>query len=234
MKTIVSLGQKGGAGKTTLILAIAAAAHEQGLNVVIADLDPESSNASMWHQRRQAFTEEKLPYVVASNSSNIQNLKATLESEGVDLFLIDTPPLSSTTPVEAAEHADLILMPCRVSTLDLDAMKKTRRLSDVANCKDGAQKFSVLLDMPTSGYKRAQETRQALMDIGLSVLEGGLSHRVIFPDSYGSGQTVIEYDANDKGAAECKSLFQTIRRLDCMKPRKLDDQKANEEVAVHG
>ena len=79
MKTIVSLGQKGGAGKTTLLLAIASAAHEQGLNVVIADLDPESSNASMWHQRRQAFTEAKLPYVVASNSSNIETLKATLE-----------------------------------------------------------------------------------------------------------------------------------------------------------
>lgn len=234
MKTIVSLGQKGGAGKTTLILAIAAAAHEQGLNVVIADLDPESSNASMWHQRRQAFTEEKLPYVVASNSSNIETLKATLEKEGVDLFLIDTPPLSSTTPVEAAEHADLVLMPCRVSTLDLDAMKKTRRLSEVANCQDGTEKCAVLLDVPTSGYKRAQETRQALTDIGLSVLDGGLAHRVIFPDSYGSGQTVIEYDPNDKGSAECKALLQNIRRLDCMNNRKLDAKQASEEVAIHG
>lgn len=234
MKTIVSLGQKGGAGKTTLLLAIAAAAHDQGLNVVIADLDPESSNASMWHQRRQAFTDEKLPYVVASNSSNIENLKATLEKEGVDIFLIDTPPLSSTTPVEAAEHADLVLMPCRVSTLDLDAMKKTKRLSEVARCQDGAQKFAVLVDMPTSGYKRAQETRQSLIDIGLSVLDGGLAHRVIFPDSYGSGQTVIEYDSHDKGAAECKALFKTIRRLECMKSSKLDKKQDKEEVAVHG
>lgn len=228
MKTIVSLGQKGGAGKTTLTLAIAAAAHQEGLKVVIADLDPESSNASMWYQRRQAFTEEQLPYVVVSNSNALSSLKETLISQGIDLFLVDTPPLSSTTPVEAAEQADLVLMPCRVSALDLDAMKKTKRLSEVANCPSDTERHAVLLEVPTSGYRRADETREALEKIGLSVLPGGLGDRVIFNDSYGSGQTVVEYDEKDNGSKECLELLNHIRRLDCMFSRSLEDMQSKE------
>ena len=238
MKTIVSIGQKGGAGKTTLLLAIAAAAHEVGLKVVIADLDPESSNASLWFQRRKQFESSKLPYVVASNISALPNLKETLRIEGIDLFLIDTPPLSSSTPVEAAEQADLILMPCRISALDLDAMKKTKRLSDLANCAPHTEKYAVLIEVPCTGYKREQEVREALLKIGLPVLGGGLGDRVIFGDSYGAGQTVIEYDAKDKGTNECKSLFEHVRSLDCMKSNILEREKADEEeeceVLSHG
>lgn len=229
MKTIVSIGQKGGAGKTTLLLAIAAAAHEENLKIVIADLDPESSNASLWFQRRKHFEEKTLPYVIASNASALPNLKETLEKEGVDLFLIDTPPLSSSTPVEAAEQADLILMPCRVSALDLDAMKKTKRLSDVANCAPHAEKYAVLMEIPATGYRREREIREALDRIDLSVIESGLGDRVIFGDSYGAGQTVIEYDSKDNGSRECKELFKKISRLECMKTRSL-----NAEMLSHG
>ena len=233
MKTIVSIGQKGGAGKTTLLLAIAAAAHEENLKVVIADLDPESSNASLWFQRRKHFEEGALPYVVASNVSALPSLKETLKSEGVDLFLIDTPPLSSSTPVEAAEQADLILMPCRVSALDLDAMKKTKRLSEVANSAPHTEKYAVLMEVPTTGYRREQEVREALAKIDLSVIESGLGDRVIFGDSYGAGQTVIEYDPKDKGSRECKELFKKLRRLECMKTRSLEVEEKS-EVLSHG
>ena len=52
MKTVAILSQKGGAGKTTLTLHIAAAAEAAGPSTVVIDLDPQASSAS-WKDSRQ-------------------------------------------------------------------------------------------------------------------------------------------------------------------------------------
>ena len=46
MMTVSVTAQKGGAGKTTLSLALACAAAAEGLSAVVVDLDPQASAAS--------------------------------------------------------------------------------------------------------------------------------------------------------------------------------------------
>ena len=52
MRTLSLVSQKGGAGKTTLSLHLAVAAHMAGFSVAIADLDPQVS-AWKWSERRK-------------------------------------------------------------------------------------------------------------------------------------------------------------------------------------
>ncbi|HEX4367517.1 MAG TPA: ParA family protein, partial [Rhodopila sp.] len=53
MKILVFLSQKGGSGKTTLVVHTAVAATEAGLKVLIVDTDPQQS-ATVWSNARTA------------------------------------------------------------------------------------------------------------------------------------------------------------------------------------
>src|SRR6195952_1696377 len=51
VRTLSLVSQKGGAGKTTLSVHLAVAAHMAGLSVAVVDLDPQAS-AWKWSERR--------------------------------------------------------------------------------------------------------------------------------------------------------------------------------------
>ena len=53
MKIVAIISQKGGAGKTTLALHLAAAAEAAGLSSVVVDLDPQASAAGWKDSRAQ-------------------------------------------------------------------------------------------------------------------------------------------------------------------------------------
>ena len=60
MKKIVFLSQKGGSGKTMLVVHAAVAAHEAGERVVVIDTDPQRS-ATVWGeaQLRWAYRSDR-------------------------------------------------------------------------------------------------------------------------------------------------------------------------------
>ena len=51
-----------------------------------------------------------------------------LEGKGADVVILDTAPHSEGTALDAARAAELILVPCQPSIMDLRAMRKTTDL----------------------------------------------------------------------------------------------------------
>ena len=80
MRTLALVSQKGGAGKTPLALHLAVAAHRAGLQVAIADLDPQSS-AWKWSERRKDH-----PEAVVTSAEQLDKTKRYIqigEDEGL-------------------------------------------------------------------------------------------------------------------------------------------------------
>jgi chromosome partitioning protein len=204
MKTIAILSQKGGSGKTTLAIHLAVAAAEAGLAAMIADLDPQAS-ASMWHKARA----HPLPHVQPTHPAALAALLDEAVRQGVDLFLIDTAPQSDNPAIAAAEAADLVLITCRPSVMDLRAIQNTIRLTRLA----AVTPYVVLTQVDPFGTLHEEAVR-TLDGLGVEVLPEVMGRRVAYHHGLIDGRTALEYEPAGKAASEVRNLFQEISRLE--------------------
>jgi len=87
MTRIVIVSQKGGSGKTTLSVNLAAAAEATGAVALIIDTDPQAT-ASQWG----AWRADKAPEVIDSAPPRIQAKVDAAKGQGATFIVIDTPP----------------------------------------------------------------------------------------------------------------------------------------------
>jgi chromosome partitioning protein len=87
MKIIAIISQKGGAGKTTLAVHLAAAAAKAGHKSAVIDLDPQGTAAS-WGDRRVA--EE--PEVISGQAVRLPALLDAARENGAGFLVLDTAP----------------------------------------------------------------------------------------------------------------------------------------------
>lgn len=92
MRTLALVSQKGGCGKTTLAVHLAAYARQQGLNPAIVDLDPQAS-AYKWNARR-AEQDDHSPKLdaITGTADKLAHLKSIGAENGIDLLILDTAP----------------------------------------------------------------------------------------------------------------------------------------------
>ena len=202
MKTLAIISQKGGSGKTTLAVHLSVAAEQRGLKAALFDLDPQASAAS-WADRRNS----PYPAVLAAQAPRLAALIAQAETQEADLVIIDSAPNADTASLAAAKAADLILIPCRPSAFDLNAIGTTLSLAAVA----GKPAYVVLNGVPSQG-RLADEARDALNKSGIQVAEPVLHHLIAFSHAVNDGRTAQEYDAKCKAAAEIDALFTWIKK----------------------
>src|ERR1017187_4261726 len=107
MTTIAIVSQKGGSGKTTLAVNLAAAAEASGYVALIIDTDPQAT-ASQWG----AWRAERAPEVIDSAPPRIQHKVDRSKAQGATFVVIDTPPHADSAASRAVEAADLVLIPC--------------------------------------------------------------------------------------------------------------------------
>ena len=123
MWTVSIVSQKGGAGKTTLAVHLATAAQQAGLTVAVIDLDPQAT-ARRWGEKRG-----RAPEVVSDHAIRLPALLQAARTNGADLVFVDTAPNADQAALGAARAADLILIPCRPSAFDLEAVEATLTLA---------------------------------------------------------------------------------------------------------
>ena len=124
MRVWAAVSQKGGSGKSTIILHLAIAATDANRVASVIDLDPQKS-AEKWAVLREHKTKADDPIVVHGLPSQLDSMLDKARETGHELVLIDTPPAIDKTTILVPAKADLIIVPTRTSILDEQALDET-------------------------------------------------------------------------------------------------------------
>lgn len=206
MPTIAIISQKGGAGKTTLALHLAAAAQEAGAVALIVDTDPQAT-ASQW----AAWRKDAPPEVIDSPPPRLAAKVAAALDQGADLVVIDTPPHADSAARAAVEVADLVLIPCRPSAFDLAAIQTTAKLVQLLR----KPAFVVFTAGPPNAPRIYQEACELVASYGTPACPVILADRAAFRHASAEGQTVLEVEAKGKAAEEVRAIYMwTCRQID--------------------
>lgn len=196
-RTVAIISQKGGAGKTTLAIHLAAAAARAGRISLLIDTDPQAS-ASQWAEWRQGAP----PEVIDSAPPRIPAKIAAAAAQGAELIVIDTPPHADLAASKAAECADLVLIPCRPSAFDLAAMRTTIRLVELL----ARPAFVVFTAGPPLAPHIYADARELVAGFGGQTCPIILPDRAAYRHAVAGGQTVFELDPGGKAAGEIEQL----------------------------
>lgn len=198
MPTIAIISQKGGAGKTTVALHLAAAAEDSGHTALVIDLDPQAT-ASQW----AAWRKDAPPVVIDSAPPRLAAKIEQAASQGASFIVIDTPPHADSAASAAVEAADLVLIPCRPSAFDLAAVQTTASLVKMR----GKPAFVVFTAGSPTAPRMYEEAAQVVQGYGLEACPHIIADRAAFRHAAAEGKTVMEIEPNGKAAEEVRELY---------------------------
>ncbi len=204
MKTIVVANQKGGSGKSTLTVHLAAAAEHAGDGpALLSDTDPQGTTGDWFNQRKKAGldTPRYAPLNLADLAANIQ----ALSNAGAEYLFIDTAPSISAVNAGLFAEADLILIPLNPTPADLRALMKGLPL-----VKQSGAPFQFLLARVRANLKNNEGAASALEALGL-VLPTRMHERVIYAETFAHGKTALEIEPHGVAAHEITALWQAVR-----------------------
>jgi len=209
MKTVAIISRKGGAGKTTLAIHLATAAESAGISTAIFDLDPQASSA-VWADKRKGDdpeAEPKPPVVIPAQAPRLPALLAQARRQDAGLVILDTAPHDDIIATDAAERADLIIIPCRPGALDLAAIGTSVKLARASGLP-----FYVIINAAPSVGTEANEAVVALTGAKVPVCPVVLHHRKAFGSYIEQGSSAGEAEPKGKAAEEVNKLFKWLSK----------------------
>lgn len=112
---VVVAALKGGVGKTTTAVYLAALATASRRFATLVDSDPQASAAD-WLETAQDETFERITLVEAPTERMLTKALEAVEAE--DFAIVDTPPGHERLLAKALDHADVVVIPTRVGGVE--------------------------------------------------------------------------------------------------------------------
>ena len=223
--TIANL--KGGVGKSTIAINLAAALTVAGKSAVVIDADTQGTSSFWEMQHRLPVTARAMPLddraegrgflnrlfqsEAVKERTRARNWKRAIEAAGEDYVLIDCPPHVGLATRAAISIAHIVLVPVTASTVDVAAtapalhlIKKARQVR-----KDRGPRCLMVPSKIDRSTATGRGIEKILAQFGEPV-GPALCQRVAFADSVAFGKWAGTYAPDSAAHREVTALAQAV------------------------
>jgi chromosome partitioning protein len=199
---IAFVNQKGGVGKSTLSINVAACLSKLGQKVLLIDADKQATSGS-WKSLRP---EDDSVFEVVGMAREKMAQDAMALAAGYDFTIIDGPPQAETISRSCIVAAHLVVVPIEPGGASRWSSDLTiRQLQEAQEIKPNL-KCGFVVSRKIGGTVMGRDARAMAADAGIPVFDTEIEQRVAFNEALTLGKTIFEYAPNSAAVREIQAL----------------------------
>ena len=204
MQVIALVGNKGGAGKTTLAINLASAFSELAPTILF-DADPQGSSLQWCNIAGDTATLD-----VLDGSVNLAD--QVRSSSDLSYCVVDCPPsVHSEQTQEALRISDLVIIPVQPSPLDLWASVHIETEVNKARAANPDLRALLVINQSESRTRLSKLAAEALKELSLPAATTAIRRRVAHRNAMLEGRSVLQMGS--RGAMAADEIRQLIDEL---------------------
>lgn len=198
---ISAVNQKGGCGKTTLSIHLAAALVRDGAKVLLVDADPQGTGLD-WAALRQGPP----VFSVIGMPRPVLHRELPAIAAAYDHVVVDRPPQVADVTRSAVMASDLVLIPVQPSGPDVWGARAVVELLAEAVIVRPNLKAAFVVSRKIVNTALGRDVLDALAIYRMPILTAALGQRVAFAESLTNGQTAFDLDPASQASMEAAAL----------------------------